>query len=154
MIELPLPSAEGVYEVLPDVSMEWRHFGRLYLISLKSVRHEAIDAYVELNKTLMRYENEQKRQGYILQDVSDKSLALTAYLRQKTAEIWKELQALDVDGYITFVIKSGPMSTMMRLSINAMSRFMPGKMKMQLFTDREKALAFLESKLAEEKQNA
>lgn len=145
MFEVPVKTAAGVHEIAPGVSLEWLHDGRIYVVTLTNVRRETIDAYVELNKSLIRQVG--NTLALTLQDVSDSNMGLTSHVRQKTAEIWDELCQRQLVGYMAFVISPGPMASMAKLFVNTANRFVASKMSLQFFTDRQKALEFLETKL-------
>lgn len=147
MIEIPERTVTGVHEVTPDVSIEWLFEGRAYIATIKSMRKEAIDAFMDMNKQII-YEHPENQIALTVQDGSLAGIAVTGHMRERTTDLWYAIRERGIEGHMAIVTSRNPItSTLMKLFINTSSRFIASDMVPRFFNDRDEAIEFIKSKL-------
>lgn len=146
MIEIPDKTMLGLHEIVPGLTMEWLFDGRVYIATLSSIKHQTVDAFVDLNKQIIQHYPPNEF-ALTVQDVSAANLTITSHLRQRVGEIWEAMRVQELEGYMAFVVNRGPLAALTKLFISTSNRFVANKMSLDFFTERDKAITFVKNKL-------
>lgn len=138
MIELPEKSSTAVHVLADGVTFQWQHDGKIAIFTLTEVARESIDIWVEALRQIVKARSP-KEPFLVAHDVS--AIALTPYIRQQMEEVIAIADPLP--GRYVIIVSKDVLSQSMRLFIMTNLQ-KPSSRKGDMFTNREKALMWLE----------
>jgi hypothetical protein len=139
----PSPSIE---ELAPGVTLEWLFDRQMVVLTLQTAAREAIDATLERIKHIM--ETWPADRPYIaMQDLSYPKLNMTPYARERIKE--PQQWCPELGGYIALVLPSTFVAQIVHLFLRTQK---DDRREVRGFMSRDKALAWLQSKIGQQNQ--
>ncbi|MBX3080322.1 MAG: hypothetical protein KF716_01730 [Anaerolineae bacterium] len=148
--QLPSKTDIGAYPIASGLSLEWLYNGRVLIFTWTSINRETIDAFAEAYRTLLSTWDASEP-FHQLNDLRFEGFNFTPYLRHAVQQVISESLQRGVHGCVANVVQPGLSMRVVQFFLHALS-FMPNN-KAELFTDYDKAVAWLVSQLEDEPQS-
>jgi hypothetical protein len=143
---IPPKTTKGATLLGGGVTLEWFDEGEIAHFVLVNCRRETVDAYIDTNLLLLKHWDLSVDMR-IFHDISHPDVSLTPYFRQRLNDIIPVINETGVHGVSAVLMSKGFLETVIAFFGNAFNRRTPN-FKQRYFTDRTKALAWLQSEQA------